>query len=90
MTSCDQLHNDNWQNWEWGSIASAWWMTNLVTLTVTKCDQNMIRERSDPLAASAASQAGRSVLRGAIAQRSALQLLVQYGTESDSHKIQLS
>ena len=71
VTSCDQLHNVNWQSWEWVSIASAWLMTNLVTLTVIKCDQNMIGERSDPLAASAASQADRSVLRGAIAQQRA-------------------
>ena len=58
------------------NIASAWWITNLATMT--KCDLYVMGERSDPLAASAASQAGRSVLRGAIAQRSALQLLVFY------------
>ena len=60
------------------NIASAWWITNLATMT--KCELYVMGERSDPLAASAASQAGRSVLRGAIAQQSALQLLVLYGT----------
>ena len=37
-----------------------------------------MREQSDCLAASGASQAGRTVPRGAMAQRSAVQLLVRY------------
>ena len=49
---------------------------------VTRCDQVWPvslwgSEATDRLAASGASQAGRTVLRGAIAQRSAVQLLVE-------------